>query len=191
METRSTYLVAVLAALLLAPAAAAHVEISPDKVQAGAAARFTIEVPTERKVPTIKIEVKLPSGLEGVMPEAKPGWKVMNRGGVLTWSGGKIGPGRSDTFRFKAAYVPGTPGRELVFPTIQTYATGPVERWIFGPGSETRAPRVMVEGGLIGTATETLDKSSDSHRGIAIAIGVGVLGGLLVLAFVLFRRRRA
>jgi uncharacterized protein YcnI len=191
MKTRFTFLAAVAATLVLAPTAAAHVEITPETVPPDSVARFTIEVPTERKVPTVKVEVKLPQGLTDVGVATKPGWGASNRGGVISWSGGRIPPGQSAKFSF-TAHVPDTPGKELVFPAIQTYASGPVERWIFGPNSDTPAPRVMVEAATTTTApTLTVDDGGGDNRGIAIAIGVALVGGLLLLGLVLFRKRRA
>jgi uncharacterized protein YcnI len=191
MKYRFTLLAAVAAPLVLAPAAAAHVEISPAKVAADSFAHLTIEVPTERNVPTVKLEVKLPPGLGDVRLATKPGWKSTNRDGVITWSGGKIAPGHSDRFVFKV-HMPNTPGKELLFPAIQTYAKGPVVRWIGAPGSETPAPRVMLEAAatqFIGTVT--LNDGGGGHRGIVLGIGIALIGGLLALAIVIFRKRRA
>jgi len=190
MSLRHALLAAAVGGLVLAPVAAAHVEISPNKVTPDSVARFTIEVPTERNAPTVKLEVKLPPGLESVRLATKPGWRSTNRGGVVTWSGGEIPPDHSDKFVF-TAHVPNTPGKELLFPAIQTYAKGPVVRWIFGPYSETPAPRVMLEAATTPIATVTLNNGGRDHHGIAIGIGIAFVAGLLALGIVFLRRRRA
>lgn len=190
MKLRSTLFVFAVGALVLSSAAAAHVEITPEKVKADSVARLTIEVPTELKVPTVKLEVKLPPGLTPVRPVAKAGWKSTNRNGVLTWFGGQIPSGRSGTFVFRA-HMPDTPGKELVFPAVQTYANGEVVRWIDAPGSQTPAPRINLEAAPVHTFTVTLDDGSGNRRSIALGIGIALVAGLLVVAIVLFRRRRA
>lgn len=188
MKLRLTLFFLTVSALVLAPGAAAHVEITPAKVRPGSTARLTIEVPAELKVPTVKIEVKLPPGLAGVQPAAKPGWKSTNRSGVMTWFGGKIPPGQSETFVF-SAHVPDTPGTELVFPAVQTYANGAVVHWIGARGSQTPAPRVTLEGAPIHSFT--VDDGGGDRRNILLGIGIAIVVGLLALATVLFRRREA
>ena len=91
MSFRNTLIAAIAGALALAPVAAAHVEITPEKVPPDTFVVFTLHVPAELKVPTVKLEVKTP--LDRVSPAKKPGWKAVVRGGIITWSGGKIAPG--------------------------------------------------------------------------------------------------
>jgi uncharacterized protein YcnI len=174
----------------LASIAVAHVEISPKKVPADSFARFTIDVPTERKVPTVQLEVQLPPGLSSVKLRKKPGWKDTIRGGVATWSGGRIPPGHSAKFELKA-HVPNTPGKELTFPALQTYADRKVVHWIGSSSSDTPVPTVTLEAAAITTTTTaTSTGSGGNHHGIARAIEIALLIGLLTLGVVLFRRRR-
>ena len=190
MKLRSTLLPALVAGAVFVPVAAAHVEISPVKVQPGSVARLTIEVPTERNVPTVKLEVKLASGVSEVKVAPKPGWTSSNQGGVITWSGGKIPPGQSSKFVF-TAHMPDAPGEVLLFPAIQTYSKGPVVHWIGTEASDTPAPRVVLDGArAIPIGTVTLN-SGGGHRGIAIAIGIAVVGAFLAIAVVVLRKRRA
>jgi uncharacterized protein YcnI len=191
MKVRYTFLAAAATALFLAPVASAHVEISPAKVAPDSVARLTIDVPTERNVPTVKLEMKIAPGVTQVTLPTKPGWRITNQGGVIIWSGGQIAPGKSDTFVFKA-HMPNAPGKVLLFPAIQTYAKGPVVRWIGAETSDTPSPRVTLEGSGVQTiGTITLNGHRRGYRLIAGAITVAVIGGLLVLAVLFFRRRRA
>jgi uncharacterized protein YcnI len=187
LKPRATLFAAVAAALVLAPAAAAHVEISPSRVAADSVARFMIEIPAERNVPTVKIEVKLPSGLGSVRLAARPGWKSTNRSGVVTWSGGKIEPGHSGKFAF-SAHVPNTPRGELVFPTLQTYANGEIVRWIGAPTSDTPAPRVTLGTDAVSAPAKTASGGFPVKLAIALVslIGVGMVG-LFALRRVLLR----
>jgi uncharacterized protein YcnI len=198
MKLRLTFLALAACALVLAPVATAHVEISPEKVQADSFARLSIRVPTERNVPTVKLEVKLPPGLDEVSVQTKPGWKSSNNGGLVTWSGGKIGPGEFDEFGL-SVHVPNTPGKELLFPALQTYADGKVVHWIGPEDAEEPAPRVTLEaasGNATTTtstaATSSKDDEEDGHDGLALGFGIaGLAAGLLALGATLMRRRRA
>jgi uncharacterized protein YcnI len=191
MKRRSTLLACAASALVLAPVAAAHVEISPDKVPANSDALLTIQVPTERNVPTVKLEIKLPPGLQEVTVQAKPGWTSSNQKGVVTWSGGKIAPGQFDEFGV-ITHVPNTPGKEFVFPALQTYANGKVVRWIGTPSSDTPAPRVTLEAASTSTTTPASTDSGSDHDKLALGFGIaGLAAGLLALGVALLRRRRA
>ena len=97
MKLRYILIATAAAALLLAPAAAAHVEVTPDSVPADSDAVLAFRVPTEKNIPTVKLEIKLPAGLTELTFQPKPPWKrttTMARKHVatVTWSGGKIGP---------------------------------------------------------------------------------------------------
>ena len=194
MKIRSTLVACAASALVLAPIASAHVEISPNKVPVNSDALLTLQVPTELKVPTVKLEVKLPAGLQEVAVQAKPGWTSSNKNGVVTWSGGKIDPGQFDEFGL-ITHVPNTPGKEFIFPALQTYANGKVVRWIGTESSDTPAPRITLEAASTATTTPasnaTSDTGSDRDK---MALGFGIAGlavGLVALGVALLRRRRA
>jgi uncharacterized protein YcnI len=216
MKLRTSLIAAATAALVVAPAAAAHVEIQPDKVPADSDARLAIQVPTELEVPTVKVKLQLPLGLVEVNFVPKPGWtrkvtmqklakpitiegeKITERVATVEWSGGKIEPGEFDEF-VMSAHVPNTPGEELTFPALQTYANGKVVRWIEAPSGEFPAPRVTLEaaeGGTSTTASTTTTSTSsdngDEHDELAIGLATaGLAAGLLALGLTLVRRRRA
>jgi uncharacterized protein YcnI len=193
MKLRSTLIACAAGGLLLAPVAAAHVEISPDKVPVNSDALLTFQVPTELKVPTVKLEIKLPPGLSEVTVQAKPGWTSSNKNGVVTWSGGKIGPGQFDEFGL-VTHVPNTPGKEFAFPALQTYANGKVVRWLGTLSSDTPAPRItLVTAANTTTTTPAAQTDTGSDRD-KLALGFGIAGlavGLLALGIALVRRRRA
>lgn len=145
---RRALVVGVLAAtLILLPASAAlgHVTVRADNVAPGGYAKYTVRVPNESdSASTIKVEVKLPAGFEGASVQPKPGWVVELTGGVLTLSGGKIGPGQFDEFSFSARN-PEAPA-DLIFPAIQTYDDGKVVNWTGQPGSDEPAAVVKIAG---------------------------------------------
>lgn len=190
MKLRHTLAAAVAVGLVVAPAAAAHVTVNPDRVPGGSLNRFEILVPNEKEVPTVKVTVQLPNGLEEVTFQPKAGWKRSVRSAqgrtVVTWSGGQIGAEEFDEFALSAE-VPKTPGKELAFPTLQTYANGETVRWIEASSSEFPAPHVMLEAaeGQVPTSYQNDDDHDELAIGLAIA---GLAAGLLALGLTLVRR---
>jgi periplasmic copper chaperone A len=214
MRFRTALMLAGVAAALLAPSAAAHVTLNPNAVPADSFSRFAVRVPTERGVPTVKVTLRIPEGLTFVSFQPKPGWKrtvqmvklakpittdgetVTERVGTVTWSGGSIGPGEFDEFGM-SALVPNSPGRELVFPAVQTYANGEVVRWIGDPDADEPAPRVKLEAAepeitaaTTTTASEDEDDDAEDRANLALVFGIaGLVAGLGGLGLGLYRRR--
>src|SRR3989442_1494475 len=105
MNLRTSLIAVATAALILAPAAAAHVTLTPDKVPADSFQRFAFQVPVELNSPTTKVAVKLPVGITSVAVEPKSGWTwktttvklakpvtiegetITDRVSTITWSG--------------------------------------------------------------------------------------------------------
>jgi uncharacterized protein YcnI len=202
------------AALVYAPAAAAHVTVQPDAVPAGSFARFVIQVPNERdNAHTTKIAVKLPIGLAFVSFQPKSGWTrtvttaklstpvtaegetATERIATVTWQGGKIGPGEFDEFSLSAK-APVDEGMKLTFPAVQTYSDGKVVHWIGPPGSDEPAPQVTLEAAAPQAQPAPAAESSPAerdggHDGLAIGLAVaGIAVGLVALGTSVFRRRR-
>lgn len=129
----------------LAGVALAHVEISPDQVSAGATETFTVEVPTEKEVPTTEVRLELPDGFEAAGAEAPSGWRGEVRDNALVWTGGEIPVASSEGFSFEAT-APEEAGR-FALGAIQTYGDGSVVEWTGGADSEEPAPVVEVDPG--------------------------------------------
>lgn len=149
------------AALLVAPAAVAHVTVQPEEVTAGDFTRIDVRVPTERdNASTTKVVMEMPPGFLFVSSEPVPGWdikidkrkldkpveqfgeKITEEVGTVTFSGGEIGPGQFQDFGLSVG-VPDKSG-SLTFKAVQTYSNGEVVRWIGGPDSESPAPQVKL-----------------------------------------------
>ena len=198
MKLRITLLAAAITALAAASAASAHVTLNPEKAPADGFARFALRVPTEEDVPTVKVSVQLPAGLDEVGFQPKAGWKRTESGRVVTWSGGQIGVGEFDEFGL-SMHLPNTPGKTLVFPATQTYANGKIVHWIGALTSDEPAPHVTLEAAAGETtaatttaASPTTEAEDDDHDGLALGFGIaGLAVGLLALGLTLVRRRRA
>jgi uncharacterized protein YcnI len=155
---------AVVAALVLAPAAAGHVTLNPPEWEAGGFARFAVRVPNERDAAdTTRVTVKLPEQILSASFQPIEGWRravkmvqldqpiddegeqITERIDTVTWSGGRIRPGEFQEFGV-SFQVPEDeePGSQLVFPSVQRYSNGEVVRWIGPEDAEEPAPTVTV-----------------------------------------------
>lgn len=123
----------------------AHVSVKPAEVGMGAYQTFSVSVPNEKDMATVRVRLLIPEGLESVMPNVKPGWMITvshaeddmkseedHHGSVteIVWSGGTIPVGQRDEFAFSAK----TPSQEtdLIWKAYQTYSDGTIVSWDLG-----------------------------------------------------------
>lgn len=125
------------AAVLAAPtAAAAHVEVLPDRPKLNAEQEFVVRVPDERDVATTKLQIIFPEGVNVTQYAPKPGWTRTvklgraKRPSGVTWAGGKIAAGEYGEFRFLA--TPRKAG-QAIWRVYQTYADGKTKPWTGPP----------------------------------------------------------
>ncbi len=142
--------VAVLALVALAPMASAHVTVNPGEVEKGSFARLTFRVPNERDdAGTTSLEVNLPEdqAFPFVSVRPLPGWtattemrtldepidafgeQVTEVVSKITWTGGTINPGEFQEFDVSIGRMPEDVD-SIEFPSIQTYSSGEIVRWI-------------------------------------------------------------
>jgi uncharacterized protein YcnI len=148
--------------LLLAGPAAAHVSVQPSgAAEKGGYATINFKVPNERdNASTSKLEISFPADhpLASVMPQDVPGWKVEVTKTALdkpltlhgrqikeavtkvTWTGGKIGPGKFQQFPLSVGQLPENADK-LVFKAVQTYDNNEVVRWIEEPQAGAEEPQ--------------------------------------------------
>ena len=139
--------VTTIVALLAAPAFA-HVTVQPKQSMPGATQRYALRVPTEKFVPTVRVEVEFPGNLNVTAFEAKTGWKIEQKrdgSGRITrvTLTGSLGPSETTQFYFTARN-PVTEG-PLMFKAIQIYEDGTKSEWTGGEGSRTPAPVVELK----------------------------------------------
>ncbi|NDU76691.1 DUF1775 domain-containing protein [Actinomadura sp. DSM 109109] len=144
----------------LAAAASAHVTVNPRTAEQGSYAKVSFRVPNERDdASTTRLVVHLPADrpLASVSVRPLPGWTVKvdrtrlpapvkTEGGELTeavtkitWSGGRIEPGRFEEFDVSMGPLPTGTG-ELVFKADQTYSGGEVVKWEEAPAEGASEP---------------------------------------------------
>lgn len=164
MKTSRASFAAALAAgsvLLLSGTAFAHVGVQPGEATKGGYATINFKVPNERDdASTTQLEVNFPvdQPLSSVMPQDVPGWTVnvektkldkpltvhgkqINEAVTkVTWSGGKIGPGKFQQFPLSVGKLPDSTDK-MVFKAIQSYDNGEVVRWIEEPKEGAAEPQ--------------------------------------------------
>lgn len=152
--------VGAVALLALAPMAAAHVTVNPGEAPKGGRAALAFRVPNERDDSgTVSLEVNLPEDhpIASVSVKPTPGWEhtverrtldepIDNHGteitevvSKITWTGGTINPGEYQEFEVSVGPLPEDVD-QVLFPTIQTYASGEVVRWIDEPTEDGEEP---------------------------------------------------
>lgn len=131
----------VVAGMLFASVASAHVIVRPSQVGIGAFQTFVVGVPNEQDTATISVRLVLPDGLKEVVPNVKAGWTITEKKtgtgdaavvNEITWTG-SIPVGFRDDFSF-SAQVPSTP-TTLKWKAYQTYKSGDVVSWDMEPGT--------------------------------------------------------
>jgi periplasmic copper chaperone A len=83
---------------------------------------FTVEHGCDGSA-TVQLDVRLPEGVSGVVPEPPAGWTSGVDGRVVTFSGGPLPDDVEGTFRVRMA-LPATPGATIYFPFVQRCEQG-------------------------------------------------------------------
>jgi uncharacterized protein YcnI len=147
--------------LVLSSTAFAHVSVQPGEAAKGGYTVLNFKVPNERdNAATTQLEVNFPADqpLTSVMPQDIPGWTVnvektkldkpltvhgkqINEAVTkVTWSGGRIEPGRFQQFPVSVGKLPESADK-MVFKAIQTYDNNEVVRWIEEPKEGAAEPQ--------------------------------------------------
>ena len=203
----------------LAPAASAHVKVSPEVAAKGAetidvtftmpneredanTTTLTVELPPEFPFATVTVPDH-PSWTASVRktPLAKPieigGQTITETVSQVTWTVDDPAKALKDDEReeFLLTIGPMPDAEQLVFKALQTYDSGEVVRWIQVPDAsnsepERPAPVIKLMGKGTASPGQTTSGNSDSMK--AAFVGGGLVAVLLAggtLAFIAFRRR--
>jgi uncharacterized protein YcnI len=200
------------ALLVLTSQAFGHAVIQPTASRPAEQQIYTLTIPSERGSDVTSVSLQVPPDIDSLLVEKKPGWQTAlqregDRVAVVRWSGGRIGAGEYESFRF-IARNPVKAG-ELEWKVIQKY-TDATDRWIGPPDSEQPAPRTNIteqaepqdvinteEGTVKTEQTASTTPASDSGGGdgdsntVPIVLGAAALvAALAALALGLSNRRR-
>ena len=135
-------------ASLLAPLALAHIRIYPTESMLGAREKYTMRVPNERKVASIRVEGEFPPELTVYDFEFKPGWNIEfkkdDKGKIIgaVWTG-KIAP--YEFVEFGMLGINPKEGSNLVWKFVQYYEDGSKEEFTGPIGSFRPSPVVTLK----------------------------------------------
>ncbi|OIK09081.1 hypothetical protein BIV60_24860 [Bacillus sp. MUM 116] len=192
---------AVVSLFFFSSIASAHVTVVPKTSTTGAWETYTLKVPVEKNIPTTKITVKAPAGVEIMSYQPVPGWKYTaekdSSGKVKNFTfeatGDGIQPGQFQQFVFVAKNP--DKAAKAAWDAYQYYKDGSVVEWTGDEKSDT--PHSITD---IVTATtadhhdtqpatheekktaETTTEKSKSNNVLPIA-AIAISAGALVLSF--------
>ena len=121
----------------------AHIRIAPTESAPGAREKYTMRVPNEKQVATIRVEGDFPAGLDIYDFEFKPGWtidfKKDDNGKIIgaTWIG-RIVP--YEFVEFGMLGINPKEGTSLVWKFVQYYEDGSKEEFTGPVGSRLPSP---------------------------------------------------
>jgi uncharacterized protein len=146
--------------VMAAPMAGAHVTPDPTEAPRGGFTTVSFRVPNEREdASTTSVEINFPTDtpLAFVSVQPVPGWQYAAETATLpepietedgevteavskvTCTGGAIRPGEFQQFAIELGPLPDE-GDQVLFPTIQTYDSGEIVRWIDEPTEDGTEP---------------------------------------------------
>ncbi|MCK8487367.1 YcnI family protein [Paenibacillus sp. MBLB2552] len=120
----------------------AHVTVKPSQSAPGAWETYSLKVPVEKDINTVKVALKIPEGLAFKQYRPLPEWIVelttAEDGTVtaVTWTseGDGIGPGEFQQFEFVAQNP--SDDAELAWDAFQYYSDGSVVEWTGAEGDD-------------------------------------------------------
>jgi uncharacterized protein YcnI len=134
--------------VLFASLALGHIRIYPAESAPGAREKYTMRVPNEKQVETIRVEGEFPPELRVYDFEFKPGWKIdfkKDSTGKITgavWTG-KIAP--YEFVEFGMLGINPKEGSSLVWKFVQYYEDGSKEEFTGPVGSRLPSPVTMLK----------------------------------------------
>lgn len=134
-------------AILSWAVASAHIKIFPAESALGAREKYTMRVPNEKQVDTVRIEGEFPSELKIYDFEFKPGWTVNIKKDAQGRIVGATWIGTIKPYEFAEFGMLGLnpkEGRTLVWKFVQYYADGKTEEFTGPAGSFYPSPTVTL-----------------------------------------------
>ena len=151
-----------LATSLFASVASAHVTVQPKETTQGSYEVFTVRVPSENeKVPTTKMEVKVPAEVNISRLEPKPGWTyelkkdATDKITSIIWTTEGEGLSSTEFGQFLMQGKVDDQAKELVWKAYQTYQDGSLVEWVGAADADKPASVTKVNPAAAG--------STDSH----------------------------
>jgi uncharacterized protein YcnI len=134
-------------ALACASLTLAHIRIAPTESAPGAREKYTMRVPNEKQVATIRVEGEFPAGINIYDFEFKPGWKIDFKKDEMGKIVGATWLGRIVPYEFVEFGMLGINPKEetaLVWKFVQYYEDGSKEEFTGPVGSRLPSPVTML-----------------------------------------------
>jgi uncharacterized protein YcnI len=138
------------AMLLFAGIASAHVVVYPQQSTQGTYEKFTVRVPSEKDVPTVKVEIKIPAEVAISRFQPMAGWKydlTKDTSGKITsvvWTATAEGFSSTEFGEFNMQGKVGDQATSISWKAYQTYKDGSVVEWVGAPDSDKPASVTIV-----------------------------------------------
>lgn len=200
-KTGTLLAICLIAMMMFAGIASAHVTVLPNETTQGKYEVFTLRVPTEKEIATVKVEVKFPAGVTVSRFEPKFGWKyeaTKDGSGKITsviWTATGEGFGATEFGDFKMSGKVENDAKDLLWKAYQTYKDGSVVEWVGAEGSDKPASVTKVKAAAPGADSHGHDTgasapaeaaaSSESKTPLYLSIAAVVLGALALLVALL------
>jgi uncharacterized protein YcnI len=156
----------------------AHIEVVPEESVTATVERYGMRVPSEKAIPTTRIEVQFPREIRVIDLELVDGWRVTTQkdgsGRIVSavWEGGSIPEEQFEEFGLRARNPEAT--ADLTWQVIQTYQDGSEVQWIGPPNAEFPAALTRVRPAGAGLSGEALVTGLPGLVGLAAIIISGL-----------------
>jgi uncharacterized protein YcnI len=185
--------------LLFAGIASAHVVVYPKATIQGSYEKFTVRVPTEKDIPTVKVEIKVPAEVEVSRTMPVPGWKAEftkdANGKIISiiWTAAGEGLSSTEFGEFDLQGKVDKAAVSLVWKADQTYKDGSVVNWTGDeksdhPASVTKVNPVPANASVAADGDMETSTTNTSNFPLYLSIA-GVILALLSLILTFVRKR--
>ncbi|RIX53921.1 DUF1775 domain-containing protein [Paenibacillus nanensis] len=167
--------------VLFAGSASAHVTVQPKEASQGAYEVFTVRVPTEKEVPTVKVEVKIPDEVTISRFEPKPDWTyeitrdATDKITSVVWTAASSGLASTEFGEFKMSGKVADDAELIAWKAYQTYEDGSVVEWVGAESSDTPASVTTVKAKAAGTEADSGESAAASSSSLSLPISVAAL----------------
>ncbi|MGV3487572.1 MAG: YcnI family protein [Tuberibacillus sp.] len=174
--------------------ASAHVSVDPSQVQANSWQKFTIKMPTEKDIPTVKLQVTVPKGAEVESVEPVPGWTYSaekDKNGRVTsmiWTAEGKGLEAGYFMEFPYMAKVGENIDRLQWKAYQTYSDGSVVKWIGPKDSDHPAYVTKVVSAENANAAGQTGENSGSQVPLYLSIIAVVLSVAAIIISIVRKR---
>jgi LPXTG-motif cell wall-anchored protein len=191
--------------LLFVGVASAHVTVKPNISSPSAWETYTIKIPAEKDVPTTKVTLKVPKGVEFQQYQPTPGWDVTTEkdstGNVttITWvtAGEGILAGQFQQFNF-VVKNPSNEG-EIAWDAFQYYKDGSIVEWTGDEGTDSPHSITAITKSTTGNTGHAVKENKTTDTAAATNTGstgmqvttliIAILALILAIAAFLKRRK--